>query len=104
MPLFGERFAKSNWGKLVDIFFVFGMIGGGATTLGLASPMITEGLHELFGTPNSLMVNCSHCWSIIILAYSAHQGLRGGIQFLLNFYMAIGFLIFVLGVRLPYLF
>ena len=99
MPLFGERFAKSNWGKLVDIFFVFGMIGGGATTLGLASPMITEGLHELFGTPNSLMVQLSVLLvTTMIFAYSAYQGLRGGIQFLsnINFYMAIGFLIFVL--------
>ena len=99
MPLFGERFAKSNWGKLVDIFFVFGMIGGGATTLGLASPMITEGLHELFGTPNSLGVQLAVLLvTTMIFAYSAYQGLRGGIQFLsnINFYMAIGFLIFVL--------
>ena len=35
MPLFGEKFTRSNWGKLVDVFFVFGMIGGGAHHTGL---------------------------------------------------------------------
>ncbi|MBL0382463.1 MAG: BCCT family transporter [Desulfofustis sp. PB-SRB1] len=31
-------------GKIVDILFVFGLLGGGATTLGLAAPLINEGL------------------------------------------------------------
>lgn len=99
MPLLGEKFTKSNWGRLIDIFFVFGMIGGGATSLGLASPMITEGLHELFGLP----VNTFSSLGVLlvttcIFAYSAYQGLRGGIQLLsnINFYLAIAFLVFVL--------
>ncbi|MFS6937447.1 BCCT family transporter [Neisseria animaloris] len=99
MPLTGEKFAKSNWGKLIDVFFVFGMIGGGATTLGLASPMITEGLYELFGTPNSLTMQLAVLLiTTMIFAYSAYQGLRSGIQFLsnINFYLAIAFLVFVL--------
>lgn len=99
MPLFGEKFAKSNWGKLVDIFFVFGMIGGGATSLGLASPMITEGLHELFATPKDITMQLVVLLvTTLIFAYSAYQGLRGGIQFLsnINFYMAVAFLLFVL--------
>ena len=99
MPLFGEKFAKSNWGKLVDIFFVFGMIGGGATSLGLASPMITEGLHELFNTPKDITMQLVVLLvTTLIFAYSAYQGLRGGIQFLsnINFYMAVAFLLFVL--------
>lgn len=99
MPLLGEKFSKSNWGRLVDIFFVFGMIGGGATSLGLASPMITQGLHELFNTPNNtLMQLVVLLMTTLIFAYSAYQGLKGGIQFLsnINFYLAIGFLIFVL--------
>lgn len=99
MPLIGEKFAKSNWGRTIDIFFVFGMIGGGATTLGLASPLITRGLYELFGTPNSLYMQLGVLLvTTMIFAYSAYQGLKGGIQFLsnINFYMAIAFLIFVL--------
>ncbi len=99
MPLFGEKFTRSNWGKLLDVFFVFGMIGGGATTLGLASPMITEGLYELLGTPNSLSMQLGVLLlTTMIFAYSAYQGLKNGIQFLsnINFYLAMAFLIFVL--------
>ena len=43
MPLLGEKLAGSNWAKMLDVLFVFGMVGGGATTLGLASPLINEG-------------------------------------------------------------
>lgn len=99
MPLLGEKTAKSHWGKLIDIFFVFGMIGGGATTLGLASPMIGEGLFELFGWQNTIWLQLGVLLLTTgIFAYSAYQGLKGGIQFLsnINFYMAIAFLIFVL--------
>ena len=99
MPLIGQRWATSNWGKLVDIFFVFGMIGGGATTLGLASPLITSGLYELFGTPQTLAMQLLVLLvTTSIFAYSAYQGLKSGIQFLsnINFYLAIGLLIFIL--------
>lgn len=99
MPLFGEKLTRSNWGKLIDVFFVFGMIGGGATTLGLASPMITEGLHELIGTSNSLTMQLAVLFvTTMIFAYSAYQGMKEGIQKLsnLNFYIAIGFVAFVL--------
>ena len=99
MPLIGQRWANSNWGKLIDIFFVFGMLGGGATTLGLASPMISYGLHELFGTPQNLQMQLIVLLvTTMIFAYSAYQGLKNGIQFLsnINFYLAMAFLIFVL--------
>ena len=99
MPLLGEKLAKSRWGKLIDIFFVFGMIGGGATTLGLASPMIGEGLYALFGIPNHLWTQLAVLLiTTMIFAYSAYQGLRGGIQFLsnINFYLSMLFLLFVL--------
>lgn len=99
MPLFGEKFATSNWGKLTDIFFVFGMIGGGATTLGLASPMINEGLYELFGLPKNLWMQLVVLLlTTAIFAYSAFKGLKSGIQFLsnVNFYLALVFVVFVL--------
>lgn len=99
MPLLGEKIAKSRWGKLIDVFFVFGMIGGGATTLGLASPMIGEGLYTLFGWENTIWLQLGVLLlTTMIFAYSAYQGLRGGIQFLsnINFYLALAFLLFVL--------
>lgn len=98
MPLIGEKAVMSNWAKLVDVFFVFGMIGGGATTLGLASPMVTEGLHRLFGTPINLWTQLTVLLvTTAIFAYSAFRGLKGGIQLLsnINFYMALLFLAIV---------
>ncbi|WP_417614520.1 BCCT family transporter [Oceanisphaera sp.] len=99
MPLFGEKFAVSNWGKLVDVLFVFGMLGGGATTLGLASPMVTEGLHELVGLPINIWSQAGVLLATTALfAYSAFRGLKSGIQFFsnINFYLALGFVLLVL--------
>lgn len=99
MPLFGEKFALSNWGKLVDVLFIFGMLGGGATTLGLASPMVTEGLHELTGLPINIWSQVGVLLATTALfAYSAFRGLKGGIQFFsnINFYLAIAFVALVL--------
>lgn len=98
MPILGEKLAHGYFGKTIDIFFVFGMIGGGATTLGLASPLINEGLHELFGLPKSLSMQIVVLLvTTAIFAYSAYQGLKGGIQLLsnINFYLAIMLLLFV---------
>ncbi len=101
-PLLGEKVATGRWGSLVDIFFVFGMIGGGATTLGLASPMITEGLHHLFGVPKNIWVQLGVLLiTTAIFAYSAFRGMKNGIQLLsnINFYLALLFLavVFVVG-------
>lgn len=99
MPLLGEKFTKSNWGRLVDIFFIFGMIGGGATTLGFATPLITEGLHELFGTPVNLTMQLFVLlFTTVIFGFSAWRGLKEGIQKLsnINVFIAFIFLVFVL--------
>ena len=99
MPLLGEKLAHSNWAKMLDVLFVFGMVGGGATTLGLASPLINEGLYNLFGLPRNITMQLVVLFvTTLIFAYSAYQGLKGGIQKLsnINFYMAIGLLLFIL--------
>ncbi|KUJ84590.1 MULTISPECIES: BCCT family transporter [Microbulbifer] len=98
MPVLGEERARGPIGKLVDIFFVFGMLGGGATTLGLAAPLINQGAHELFGVPTNLTTR------IIVLAvctalfgYSAYVGLKNGIRLLsnINMWLAIILLTFI---------
>lgn len=99
MPLLGEKLAGSNWAKMLDVLFVFGMVGGGATTLGLASPLINEGLYNLFGLPRNITMQIVVLLvTTIIFAYSAYQGLKGGIQKLsnINFYLAMAFLLFIL--------
>ncbi|REA95048.1 BCCT family transporter, partial [Staphylococcus pseudintermedius] len=43
-------------GKIVDILFIFGLIGGTATSLALGVPMISACLEKLFGFDGSSMV------------------------------------------------
>ena len=98
LPVFGEKAAHGPLGKLVDVFFVFGMLGGGATTLGLAAPLINEGAHELLGVPKNIttqIVVLLVCTTIF--ACSAYAGLRKGIERLskINFWLALLLLAFV---------
>lgn len=98
VPVVGEQRAHSNTGRVIDVLFVFGMLGGGATTLGLAAPLINEGAHELFGAPRGIstqvivLVICT-----AIFGGSAYAGLKNGIQNLsiLNMWLALGLLAFI---------
>jgi BCCT family betaine/carnitine transporter len=98
LPVLGERKAHGKTGKLIDVLFVFGMLGGGATTLGLAAPLINEGAHELFGAPRNIgtqivvLVLCT-----ALFGASAYAGLKKGIQTLsnINLWLALMLLAFV---------
>ena len=99
MPVIGEARSHGWIGKVIDVLFIFGLLGGGATTLGLAAPLITEGSHYLFGTPKTtetqivvlLLCTC-------IFGYSAYAGMEKGIKVLsnINFWGALGLLAFIL--------
>ncbi|PMG68998.1 choline transporter [Vibrio lentus] len=99
MPVLGEHHSRSVAGKVVDILFIFGLLGGAATTLGLAAPLITEGLNHLFGLPkNNLTQVMVLLVCTAIFAYSSYAGLEKGIKILsnINFWGAMGLLVFVL--------
>ncbi|MGC9401471.1 BCCT family transporter [Vibrio genomosp. F10 str. 9ZC157] len=99
MPVLGEHRSRGAAGKIVDVLFIFGLLGGAATTLGLAAPLITEGLSHLLGLPKnnvtqvSVLLLCT-----AIFAYSSYAGLEKGIKILsnINFWGAMGLLAFVL--------
>ncbi|HIF9428741.1 TPA: BCCT family transporter [Photobacterium damselae] len=99
MPVIGEARSHGWIGKLVDVLFIFGLLGGGATTLGLAAPLITEGVNYLFGVPKTtetqvvVLLVCT-----AIFAYSAYAGMEKGIKLLsnINFWGALGLLAFIL--------
>ncbi len=98
LPVLGEKKAHGPLGKLIDVLFVFGMLGGGATTLGLAAPLINEGVHELFGAPRNLVTQIIVllvCTSVF--GASAYAGLKKGIQTLsnINLWLALLLLAFV---------
>ncbi|MEZ8195832.1 BCCT family transporter [Vibrio cortegadensis] len=99
MPVIGEAHSFGKLGKFIDILFIFGLLGGAATTLGLAAPLINEGISYLFGIPATtgsqigVLLLCT-----AIFAYSSYKGMDEGIKVLsnINFWGAIGLLFFVL--------
>ncbi|MFC0061264.1 BCCT family transporter [Vibrio inusitatus] len=99
MPVLGEKRANGSIGKFIDVLFIFGMLGGAATTLGLAAPLINGGLHHIFGIPNNTLSQVAVLLlCTAIFGYSAYAGLEKGIKFLsnINFWGAMGLLLFVL--------
>jgi len=51
-PMIGAR-ADGGLGKAIDLFSVFGLLAGTATTFSLATPLMTLALSEVFGLPQS---------------------------------------------------
>lgn len=90
----GKGKSKAKWYKLIDIFVVIGLMAGVATSLGLGTPMISEGFHVLFGTKPTLFINI-----IIILIWgsifglSVYFGLEKGIKRLSDINIIIGAII-----------
>ncbi len=98
LPVIGEKKAHGALGKLLDVLFVFGMLGGAATSLSLAAPLINEGAHELFGVPRNVTVQIVVLMlCTAIFGYSAYSGLKKGIQILsnINLWLALLLLVFV---------
>lgn len=69
-------------GKLVNILFIFGLLGGAATSLALGVPMISAGIERLTGIDGKNMVVRSIILLTItvIFAISSYTGLKKGIQ------------------------
>ena len=74
MPVIGEANSFGKLGKVIDVLFIFGLLGGAATTLGLAAPLINEGISYLFGIPTTtgsqilVLMVCT-----AIFAYSSYK-------------------------------
>ncbi|SFD66384.1 betaine/carnitine transporter, BCCT family [Lentibacillus persicus] len=93
-PVLG-RLVDTPLGVLIDVLFMFGLMGGAGTTLALGTPMIAEGVNDITGLPPNLatktviMLLCTS-----IFAVSAYSGLRRGIRVLSDFNLLLA--IFVL--------
>lgn len=99
IPVIGEKHTFGAVGKLIDVLFIFGLLGGAATTLGLAAPLISEGLSVLFGLPQNTYTQIgvlAVCTAIF--AYSSFAGMEKGIKILsnINFWGAMLLLAIVL--------
>ncbi|MGX9932688.1 BCCT family transporter [Virgibacillus salarius] len=96
-PVIG-KWIDTPIGIIIDVLFMFGLLGGAGTTLALGTPMIAEGINNLTGIPVTLglkaivMLICT-----LIFAISAYSGLTKGIKVLsdINLWLAIFVLLFV---------
>ena len=82
IPLVGEERVRGAFGKTVDILAIFATLAGLTTSLGLGTLQLNSGLKELFGVPQTTMVQ------LIIIAFlaflytgSAVLGIDKGIKF-----------------------
>ncbi|UOQ43823.1 BCCT family transporter [Halobacillus salinarum] len=96
-PVLGDR-VDGLLGTVIDVLFMFGLLGGAGTTLALGTPMIAQGVTDLTGLPANLglkagiMLLCT-----IIFAISAYSGLKRGIKILsdINLWLALFILAFM---------
>ncbi|WP_449354923.1 BCCT family transporter [Virgibacillus natechei] len=96
-PVIG-KLADGPVGVIIDILFIFGLMGGAGTTLALGTPMIAEGVNDLTGIPVTLglqtviLLLCT-----VIFAISAYSGLNRGIKVLsdVNLWLAVFILAFI---------
>ena len=82
-PVIGEKAAKGWQGTVIDVLFMFGLIGGIGTSMGLGTPMLSAGIAELFGVERdfTLDVIVVIIWGCIFGA-SVYSGLEKGIKVL----------------------
>ena len=104
----GDKATKGPIGKIIDVLFMFGLIGGVGTSLGLGTPMLSAGLADLFnigeegrnalafGEVKQLDLAVVGIWTVIF-GYSVYSGLEKGIKVLsdINLYLIVAILAFV---------
>ncbi|ASF38399.1 choline transporter [Halobacillus halophilus] len=96
-PVLGKS-VDGPLGTVIDVLFMFGLLGGAGTTLALGTPMIAEGVNSLTGIPANLglksfiMLLCT-----LIFAISSYSGLKRGIKVLsdINLWLSLFILAFV---------
>lgn len=97
IPLFGDNFGNTIFGKGIDILTVIATIAGIATSLGLGTYQINSGLSFIFGIPNSSLTQILIIIiTTVIVIISVSTPLEKGIKLIsnLNIYFAILLLIF----------
>lgn len=96
--IIGDR-ADGLLGKIIDVCFMFGLIGGVGTSLALGTPLLAEGLHSVFGFEKTLTLNLSIVLALtVFFSICLYFGLKRGLKLLSdwNLYLYFGLAIFVL--------
>lgn len=81
-------------GKIVDILFIFGLLGGAATSLALGVPMVSAGIEKLTGIGDSMLMRSIILFTITaVFAYSSYSGLKKGIKVLSDANVILSFVL-----------
>ncbi|MDW7730091.1 MAG: BCCT family transporter [Bacillota bacterium] len=95
----GRKLTEGPLGVIIEIFVMFGIIGGVGTSLGLAVPLVSALASNMFGIANTFGLNIIILiiWTAIF-SISVYRGLAKGIKVLsdINMYLALGLIAFVL--------
>ena len=94
----GDR-VKGPLGKAIDVLFIFGLVGGIGTSLGVGIPMVSAVASRLFGVAPSFGLDVAIvCGLTAVFSVSVSMGLDKGIKRLsdLNVVLAISLLTFML--------
>jgi len=85
-------------GKVIDVLFIIGLLGGAGTSLGLGTPLATEGIAKVFNIEVTISLQLAVLGLITALfMFSAYSGLKKGIKLLsdINMIIAVALLVFV---------
>lgn len=96
-PIIG-KLSDGVIGKIIDVLFIIGLLGGAGTSLGLGTPLATEGIAKVLNIEVTITLQLVVLFIITALfMFSAYTGLKKGIKLLsdINMVIAIGLLIFV---------
>lgn len=93
------KHAETGWaGRLMDAVFMVALLAGAGTSLGLAVPMISACLADIFGLERSFALDLGViAVCVLIFASSVWLGLEKGIRRLsdINIWLALLFLLFI---------
>ncbi|WP_035513002.1 BCCT family transporter [Halalkalibacillus halophilus] len=97
-PVIGG-WADTFVGKIIDVLFIFGLLGGAGTTLALGTPLIASGISELTGLEDTMTMRTIILLLVTaIFGISSYVGLKEGIKRLsdINLSLALFLLAFIL--------
>ena len=88
------KHADGPWGKLIDILFIFGLVGGVGTSLGVGVPMLSAVASELFGVERGLQLDVMIVIGLTaVFSYSVSAGLDKGIKLLSDINVGLAILL-----------
>ncbi|MDQ0298059.1 BCCT family betaine/carnitine transporter [Salibacterium salarium] len=89
-----KKYSDGPIGVIVDILFMFGLLGGAGTTMALATPLISEGVRYFTGIEPNMAVNTVVLIVVtLIFAISSYSGLRKGIRVLSDINLWLSFIL-----------